>query len=102
VARLGGDEFAALLEWEAGAHPSSAKEVAQRILTALTQPYPIGTMKAEVSASIGMAVAVPGITPDQLLHQADLAMYAAKAAGKGRIRLYHAQCPHVHCGTPNR
>ncbi|WP_427164884.1 diguanylate cyclase domain-containing protein [Streptomyces sp. C1-1] len=101
VARLGGDEFAALLEWEAGAHPSNAQEVAQRILTALTQPYPIGTMKAEVSASIGMAVAVPGITPDQLLHQADLAMYAAKAAGKGRIRLHHAQPPHAHSGTPN-
>ena len=101
VARLGGDEFAALLEGEAGAHPSSAQEVAQRILTVLTQPYPIGTMKAEVSASVGMAVAVPGITPDQLLHQADLAMYAAKAAGKGRIRLHHAQPSHTHSGTPN-
>ncbi|WP_142147173.1 sensor domain-containing diguanylate cyclase [Streptomyces sp. SLBN-31] len=101
VARLGGDEFAALLEWEAGAHPSSAQEVAQRILTVLTQPYPIGTVKAEVSASIGMAVAVPGITPEQLLHQADLAMYAAKAAGKGRIRLHHAQPPHAHSGTSN-
>ncbi|MFJ3307296.1 diguanylate cyclase domain-containing protein [Streptomyces sp. NPDC086549] len=95
VARLGGDEFAALLECEAGAHPASARDVAQRILSALTRPYPIGTMDVEVSASIGIAVAVPSITPDQLMHQADLAMYAAKAAGKGRIRMHHAHPPHA-------
>ncbi len=102
VARLGGDEFAALLERGAGAHPSSARDIAQRILAALTQPYRIGTKDVEVSASIGMAVAVPDITPDQLLHQADLAMYAAKAAGKGRIRMHHATPPHAHSGASHR
>lgn len=93
VARLGGDEFAALLEWDAETDPLSAREVAQRILAALTLPYRLGSTDAMVSASIGMAVAVPGITPQELLHQADLAMYEAKAAGKGRIRMYPPATP---------
>jgi diguanylate cyclase (GGDEF)-like protein len=102
VARLGGDEFAALLEWKAGTHPSSAGEVAARVLSALTKPYRIGSMEAVVSASIGMAVAVPGITPEELLHQADQAMYAAKAAGKGRIHVHQSQPPHVSTGASSR
>ncbi|KUO20251.1 diguanylate cyclase domain-containing protein [Streptomyces dysideae] len=102
VARLGGDEFAALLEWKPGTHPSSAGEVAARILSALTKPYRIGSTDAVVSASIGMAVAVPGISPEELLHQADLAMYAAKAAGKGRIHVHQSQTPHVSGGASKR
>ncbi|MFF9817826.1 diguanylate cyclase domain-containing protein [Streptomyces sp. NPDC014006] len=97
VARLGGDEFAALLEWEAETDPSNAKEVAHRILAALTKPYRLGDKEALVSASIGMAVGFPNVTPQELLHRADLAMYAAKAAGKGCIRTYHppaAVCRH--------
>ncbi|WP_367322969.1 diguanylate cyclase [Streptomyces sp. HUAS ZL42] len=104
VARLGGDEFAALLEWKAGTHLSSAGEVAARVLSALTKPYRIGGTDAVVSASIGMAVAVPGVTPAELLHQADLAMYSAKAAGKGRIHVHESQPPqvsHVSSGAPN-
>lgn len=88
VARLGGDEFAALLEGEAGRHPSRAQDVAERILSALTQAYQIAGKEALVSASIGIAVALPNVTPDELLHQADEAMYEAKRAGKGRIRMH--------------
>ncbi|MEU0249722.1 sensor domain-containing diguanylate cyclase [Streptomyces sp. NPDC006235] len=91
VARLGGDEFAALLEGEAGAHPARTQDVAERILSALTQPYQIAGKEALVSASIGMAVALPDVTPDELLHQADEAMYEAKRAGKGRIRTHLPQ-----------
>jgi diguanylate cyclase (GGDEF)-like protein/PAS domain S-box-containing protein len=91
VARLGGDEFAALLEGEAGRHPSRAEDVAGRILAALTQPYEIAGKKALVSASIGMTLALPGVTPDELLRQADEAMYEAKRAGKGRIRMHISQ-----------
>jgi diguanylate cyclase (GGDEF)-like protein len=91
VARLGGDEFAALLEGEAGAHPARAQDVAERILSALTQPYQIAGKEALVSASIGLTVALPGVTPDELLHQADEAMYEAKRAGKGRIRMHIPQ-----------
>jgi diguanylate cyclase (GGDEF)-like protein len=92
VARLGGDEFAALLEGEAGTHPSRAKDVAERILSALTQPYQIAGKEALVSASIGMTLALPGVTPDELLRQADEAMYEAKRAGKGRICMHIPQC----------
>ncbi|MFE9441130.1 diguanylate cyclase domain-containing protein [Streptomyces sp. NPDC006602] len=102
IARLGGDEFAALLEWEAGTSPSSAREVAARILSALTKPYRIGSTDTVVSASIGMAVAAPQVTPEELLHQADLAMYAAKAAGKGRIHMHHSQPPPVATHASNR
>lgn len=99
VARLGGDEFAALLEGKAGACPSRAREVAERILSALMKPYRIGSTDAVVSASIGIAVATPGITPDELLHNADLVMYEAKAAGKGRIRMHGAQPQSISCET---
>ncbi|MEV0977947.1 sensor domain-containing diguanylate cyclase [Streptomyces sp. NPDC049915] len=87
VARLGGDEFAALLEGEAGTCPCPVREVAERILFALSQPYHVNNSDAVVSTSIGVAVASPGMTPEELLHNADLAMYEAKAAGKGRIRM---------------
>ncbi|WP_055490726.1 sensor domain-containing diguanylate cyclase [Streptomyces sp. TP-A0356] len=100
VARLGGDEFAALLEGEAGTHPSRARDVAERVLAALTNPYRIGGTDAVVSASIGIASAVPGISPDELLHQADEAMYEAKAAGKGRIRMRHPYPRHLY-GEPS-
>ncbi|MGK5696030.1 diguanylate cyclase domain-containing protein [Streptomyces sp. URMC 128] len=90
VARLGGDEFAALLEGEAATFPSTVREVAERLLSALSQPYRINTTDAVVSASVGVAVATPGITPDELLHNADLAMYQAKAAGKACIRMLQA------------
>jgi len=101
VARLGGDEFTALLEGEAGACPPPAMEVAERILSALTEPYRIGSTDAVVSASIGIAVAMPGMTPYDLLDHADQAMYEAKTAGKGRIRMHHPQSPDVCSGTLN-
>ncbi|UYQ65717.1 sensor domain-containing diguanylate cyclase [Streptomyces peucetius] len=99
VARLGGDEFAALLEGDAGACPSRTREVAERILSALMKPYRIGGTHAVVAASIGIAVATPGITPGELLHNADLVMYEAKAAGKGRIRMHGAQPQSISCET---
>ncbi|MFJ9908123.1 diguanylate cyclase domain-containing protein [Streptomyces sp. NPDC101152] len=88
VARLGGDEFAALLEWDTETDHLSAWDIAQRILATLAQPYRLGSTEARVSASVGMAVASLGVTPQELLHRADLAMYEAKAAGKGRIRMH--------------
>lgn len=91
VARLGGDEFAALLEGDAGACDSRTREVAERLLSALTMPYRLAGTEAMVTASIGLAVATPGITPAELMRNADLAMYGAKAAGKGHIQAYRAQ-----------
>lgn len=57
----------------------------------LSQPYRIGTGEVRVAASIGVAFAEPSITPKDLMRNADLAMYRAKANGKGRVELYAPQ-----------
>ncbi|MFD5430029.1 diguanylate cyclase domain-containing protein [Streptomyces sp. NPDC127084] len=88
VARFGGDEFAVLLEGGAGPYSDDARAIAEGLLAALMEPYRLGAKEAMVSASIGIAVATPGITPEELLQHADLAMYEAKAAGKGCIRMH--------------
>jgi diguanylate cyclase (GGDEF)-like protein len=82
-ARFGGDEFAILLEDLAS--PDDAGATADRILEALEYPVQAGGTDVPVHASVGVAVANVRIgSTDELLRQADLAMYAAKAAGKGR------------------
>ncbi len=81
VARLGGDEFAVLVEDDG--HPTG---VAERILEALSAPVRIGDRLAPARASIGTTTLDPGRDScdiQELLRQADVAMYAAKRAGKG-------------------
>ncbi|HEY9440661.1 MAG TPA: EAL domain-containing protein [Streptomyces sp.] len=95
AARLGGDEFAALIVG-GGTHDRSARkrqvhEIADRLRLTLSQPYRIGGSEVRVAASIGVAFAEPGITPTDLMRNADLAMYRAKAAGKDRVELYAPQ-----------
>jgi diguanylate cyclase (GGDEF)-like protein len=83
-ARLGGDEFAVVLAGLNDAGEASA--VAERLLVALQRPYRIDGLELEVRASVGLAVARRGErTLEQLLGDADAAMYEAKAAGKGRV-----------------
>ncbi|MFC5633127.1 diguanylate cyclase domain-containing protein [Streptomyces bullii] len=101
VARLGGDEFAVLLEGETGTRPSRSRDVAERVLAALTRPYSLAGREARVSASIGIAVALPGVTPQELLRQADAAMYEAKRMGKGRIRQHIPQPAGTHHSAPD-
>lgn len=84
-ARLGGDEFAVLLET---ADVGVAETLANRIVAALSEPVPLREGVAQVAASVGIASGVRGIDPDELIHRADVAMYAAKAAGKGRARVF--------------
>jgi diguanylate cyclase (GGDEF)-like protein/PAS domain S-box-containing protein len=92
AARLGGDEFAVLLE-DAGTE-EDVKAFAQRLLGAFKRTFTIEPIEAieatEVSASlsIGIAFATPGASGDQLLRNADLAMYTAKRKGKGRFEVY--------------
>ncbi|MCW2599705.1 MAG: hypothetical protein JWM02_1534 [Frankiales bacterium] len=87
VARLGGDEFALLLE--SGRMPESAHVVARRVVEALTTPIRIGTDDVSVRASIGIALGQPPDDgPDDLLRNADLAMYMAKQNGKGRFEMF--------------
>jgi diguanylate cyclase (GGDEF)-like protein len=80
AARLGGDEFAVLLP---GCTTEEADRTAQRILEALRTPVPIDGATVSVSASIGVAAADSADDVESLLHDADLAMYAAKNGGKG-------------------
>ncbi|MEV7519930.1 EAL domain-containing protein [Streptomyces sp. NPDC091371] len=95
AARLGGDEFAALILGD-GSRDRSAREyqvheIADRLRTTLSQPYRIGGSEVRVAASIGVAFADPGITPSDLMRNADLAMYRAKAGGKDRVEMYAPQ-----------
>lgn len=85
-ARLGGDEFAVLLE---GTDQETACAVAQRILTAIADPIRIMGIELRMSGSIGVAVedGSRGKMQD-LLRNADTAMYAAKAAGKASFEVF--------------
>jgi diguanylate cyclase (GGDEF)-like protein/PAS domain S-box-containing protein len=92
-ARLGGDEFAILLEDAPDA--DSVIEVAERILDALHEPVVIEGREIYTRASIGIATRRgPATTPDELLRNADLAMYTAKANGKGCIELFEPGMHH--------
>ncbi|MGC9382494.1 putative bifunctional diguanylate cyclase/phosphodiesterase [Streptomyces sp. MH13] len=95
ASRLGGDEFAALIVGD-GARDRAAREkhiveLADRLRMTLSQPYLIDGNDVRVNASIGVAFAEPGLGAGELLRNADLAMYRAKAAGKGRVELYRPQ-----------
>jgi diguanylate cyclase (GGDEF)-like protein/PAS domain S-box-containing protein len=86
AARLGGDEFAVLIEGLA--HPEDATGVAERILAALQEPVVLGSTQVPVAASIGIAYGSPGDSVGDLLRNADLAMYTAKAMGKNCYRVF--------------
>ncbi|MGA1440331.1 MAG: putative bifunctional diguanylate cyclase/phosphodiesterase [Ilumatobacteraceae bacterium] len=86
TARLGGDEFALLLEERGGI--DRAIDMAESLLDGLREPVLIGGYEVMVLASVGVAVAAPGMTTTTLLRDADIAMYEAKRAGKGQIRLF--------------
>jgi diguanylate cyclase (GGDEF)-like protein len=88
LARLGGDEFAVVLP-AAGAE--QARRVAEGLLGSLREPFEIDGSRLHIQASIGMATCHPSRgEPTDLLRQADVAMYQAKASGAG-IELYDAE-----------
>jgi diguanylate cyclase (GGDEF)-like protein/PAS domain S-box-containing protein len=95
AARLGGDEFAALVVGDGSRNQSAreyqVQEIADRLRLTLSQPYRVDGREVRVAASIGVAFAEPAITPTDLMRNADLAMYRAKAAGKDRVELYAPQ-----------
>ena len=86
VARLGGDEFAVLLE---GTDERAAVQTAERLIDALGMPLALGGATIPLRASVGIAVASPGTSSvGEVLRNADVAMYAAKEAGKGRLAIF--------------
>jgi diguanylate cyclase len=96
VARLGGDEFAVLLPQGSEEH---AVALARRLLAALELPLPLRITTVGVAASIGIATGSLGDTADELLRNADLAMYAAKATGGNGYALYK---PAMHTAIAER
>jgi diguanylate cyclase (GGDEF)-like protein/PAS domain S-box-containing protein len=87
VARLGGDEFAVLLHDQRDAE--GGLRLAERMLAELLVPLSIGGNEIAPSASVGITFSDLGYrTVDELLRDADLAMYEAKAAGRGRVAVF--------------
>jgi len=87
IARLGGDEFAVLLDTATDIHAATA--VADRLLDALATPLALDGRELVVEASLGIALATDGAArPDDLLRDADLALYRAKDAGRAGYAIY--------------
>jgi diguanylate cyclase (GGDEF)-like protein len=87
VARLGGDEFALLLEDTSDLGAASA--LAERVSAELQRPFVVDGRDVLISASIGVALTGGGsMQPEEVLRNADLAMYQAKAEGRARYELY--------------
>ena len=92
VARLGGDEFVVMLEdlsEDVGEAAAQAELVCHKILAAFSTPYVLGTREYRSTPSIGITLLAQGNQGvEDLLKQADLAMYQAKAAGRNTMRLF--------------
>jgi diguanylate cyclase (GGDEF)-like protein/PAS domain S-box-containing protein len=88
IARLGGDEFAILVEDSPG--PDGHAAMVDRLTAAMAQPFMLGGTEVQVNASIGVAATSGGESADDLLRNADVAMYTAKRRGKGRSETYQA------------
>ncbi len=96
VARLGGDEFAVLLE---RSDRTDAEAIATRLVDALRAPFVLEGREMRIHASIGIASAEHGNVADDLLRNADVAMYSAKTNGKGGYAWYD---PEMHVRTQRR
>ncbi len=86
VARLGGDEFTLLLDGILA--PAEAVEIADRVLSSLQKPFPVHANEVAIGASIGVALSHPRLAAGDLLANADMAMYDAKARGRGCIAVF--------------
>ena len=87
VARFGGDEFAMLVPYHPG--QCDIEEICRGIIEVARTPFLLSTGPAHVSASIGLAIGPGGTSdPSELMRRADIALYAAKAAGRDGYRLF--------------
>jgi len=96
--RLGGDEFKIIIP---GEQPRARLEaLAQEIIASLSKPYAINGQSVVIGASVGIARApVDGMTCDEIIRNVDLALYAAKDAGRGCFRFYAAD---LHAAVEER
>ncbi|HEX8534462.1 MAG TPA: EAL domain-containing protein [Allosphingosinicella sp.] len=98
IGRLGGDEFKAVLP-DLGSERRLAA-LAERLIHKVSMPYMIGGHSVSIGASVGIAIAPPeGACADALIRDADLALYAAKAAGRGTHCFY---APEMHSDAKDR
>jgi diguanylate cyclase (GGDEF)-like protein len=87
LARLGGDEFALLIPYPASV--LAVEALAERVLATVSEPCQLDDVRVDVRASMGIALCpVDGDDPESLLKCADLALYAAKAAGRNTFRFF--------------
>jgi diguanylate cyclase (GGDEF)-like protein/PAS domain S-box-containing protein len=86
VGRFGGDEFVVVAT--ESCTPSAAVELAAKFRSTLNEPVVVGRRELFVSGSVGIAIAEPGDTPEQVLRDADTAMYRAKARGRNCSALF--------------
>ncbi len=90
AARFGGDEFAIIQA--GGTQPGDATALAQRIIELLGSPYTINDQEVVIGASIGIAIApADGDSAEQLLKNADMALYRAKSDGRGIYRFFEPE-----------
>ncbi len=90
VARMGGDEFTVVQT--DGAQPEAATSLASRLIASLSAPYEIEGQRMRIGTSIGVALAPhDGIDADHLLRSADMALYRAKAEGRGVCRFFELE-----------
>jgi diguanylate cyclase (GGDEF)-like protein len=98
VGRIGGDEFTVVIPKITDR--VELAELASAIIARLSLPYVIGESTVQIGATIGVAVApTDGVNPDELTRNADLALYAAKSAGKGTHKFYQ---PEMHADANTR
>jgi diguanylate cyclase (GGDEF)-like protein len=90
IARMGGDEFAIL---QSGlTQPTEATSLAQRVIAAVSEPYDIDGHQVVIGTSIGIAMGpADGSTPDELIRNADLALYRAKGEGRGTFCFFEPE-----------
>ena len=87
VGRLGGDEFQIIVPGQI--ERSDVGHLAARIIHSLSQPYTLDGQRVVIGASIGIAISPDdGVTSDDLIRNADLALYAAKDLGRGRYHFF--------------
>ena len=97
ISRLGGDEFAVLIDGLDA--PAAAEAISERIMLALRHPVRVGNQQLLASVSIGIAYSAGAASPDDVLRNADLAMYDAKSSGKNCVRTF---TPEMHRAAVRR